>query len=70
MRNVTLEYISAVAVELANLAETSGHPSLAVLFRKASVEAKVLQDLQNADSACSGRRRRTAGMPTDPDACT
>ena len=78
MRNATLEYMSAVALELANLAETSGHSSLVVLFRKASAEAKLLQELQDACSAvpCNGNAqpkrpnnsyRRTIGSVSSAD---
>jgi hypothetical protein len=65
MRNVTLRYMSAVALGLANLAETSGHNSLVALFRKASAEAELLQELEVASSAVPCHRRSAAQMPID-----
>ena len=48
MRSVTLEYMSAIAHELANLAEINGYPSLVRLFRATAEEADHLQKAQRA----------------------
>jgi hypothetical protein len=57
MKNATLTYFSAVAAELAKLAETNDHSTLVALFREAAVEAVRLRELQDV------RPRRLRDVP-------
>jgi hypothetical protein len=53
MRSVTLEYMCAIAHELANLAELNDYPSLVKLLRATAAEAERLQKAQRTPAAKS-----------------
>ena len=57
MANFTLEYMSAIAKELANLAEINGYPSLAKLLQGVAEEADHLQTSNTHPTACVRRHR-------------
>jgi rubrerythrin len=65
MTNVTLEYMSAIADELANLADMNGYPSLVKLFRAAAAEAEHLQKpVRVPNELTSPEVRRPNGTPS------